>query len=215
MTSVGSSFCVENPSILDNLFFHLRYLRTLDLSFTIVQVVPESIANFQQLCYLALNKTSIHRLPESMCSLYNLQILELGGFTYLSELPACVKNLTKLQHLDVWKESGFVFMPYGIEQLTALQTLQAFMVGRDVQHCGMRELKHLINLRGSLCIGELGNVTSDKEAKEAGLRMMKYLRTLVLHWCEGDFKSDRKCINCLQGTAESPTLQWPRTAGFS
>ena len=192
MTWDESSFYIENPSILNDLFFHLRHLKTLDLSFTNIQVVPESIANLQQLCYLALNKTNIRWLPDSMCSLFNLQTLELRGCTYLSELPACMKNLTDLQHLDVRKECGFVFIPHGIGQLTSLQTLPAFMVVRDLQrHSGIRELKHLINLRGSLCIGGLGNVTNGEEAKEARLRMMKHLRSLVLHWCGGDLKSDR------------------------
>ena len=73
----SSVFHVENPTILNDLFSQLGCLRTLDLSFTDIEVVPETIANLQHLRYLALNKTGIRKLPESIRELKYLQTLEL------------------------------------------------------------------------------------------------------------------------------------------
>ena len=188
-----SVFHVESLEILNNLFLHFRFLRTLDLSFTNIAGLPDSIATLKHLCYLGLNKTNISKLPESICSLCNLQILELRYCSYLSELPADIKYLAKLRHLEVSKESGFVFMPPGIGKLTGLQTLSTFTVGRDKQHCGIRELKDLMNLRGALCIGGLGNVANGEEAKEAKLELKEHLSTLMLQWlnCVEDLEGDQ------------------------
>ena len=70
----------------------------------------------KHLQFLALNNTKIQSLPAEIGQLQTLQTLELKYCCCLIELPESTMNLTKLRHLDVQKEPGYVHvsMPHGI-----------------------------------------------------------------------------------------------------
>ncbi|KAA8549952.1 hypothetical protein F0562_001640 [Nyssa sinensis] len=120
----------------------------------------------------------------------------------LLDLPKCVKNLINLRDIDTsfsmslgnilpFAESEshsnslsrLISTPPGMGKLTCLQTLLNFVVTKR-SGCGIEELKSLVDLRGSLCISKLENVTTTERAKEADLKSKHHLHELTLRWSE-------------------------------
>jgi Leucine-rich repeat (LRR) protein len=142
--------------------------------------LPDSIGKFKQLRYLDLTDTRIKRLPDSICKLCNLQILNLSHCDSLvalprdlhklinlqilnlshccHALPSDVHKLINLHHLDI-TETKIMEMPINLGKLKCLQTLPTFIVSKH-SGSGIEELGKLTNLRGSLSILELQNVES-------------------------------------------------------
>ncbi|KAL5546371.1 hypothetical protein UlMin_006058 [Ulmus minor] len=96
-----------------SLFFKLRYLRVLSLQryFNISQL-PDTMGKLRHIHYLDLSFTPIRRLPESICSLktciINLRYLCFSGNS-LQEMPIQIsklKNLQKLGTFVVGKDDG-------------------------------------------------------------------------------------------------------------
>ncbi|GAY68538.1 hypothetical protein CUMW_264930 [Citrus unshiu] len=90
-------------------------------------------------------------------------------------------NLLKLHHLKNSNTDSLQKMPVGIGRLTCLQTLCNFVVGKG-SGSGLRELKLLTHLHGTLNISKLENVKCVGDAKEAQLDGKKNLRELLLRW---------------------------------
>ncbi|CAL5015971.1 unnamed protein product [Urochloa decumbens] len=159
-----------------------KSLRTLDLSYTVIDQLPALIGNLKNLQYLAVNNTDIRRLPSELCLLENLQILEAHDCPQLVTLPEDIKNLTKLRHLDVRKQPGHVRMPIGVGQLMHLQSLPVLNLGEGLSDCSIQELRDLDNLHGDLAIAGLENIKVGNDAKDAKLLNKKYLETLTFEW---------------------------------
>ncbi|XP_038973358.1 putative disease resistance protein RGA3 isoform X2 [Phoenix dactylifera] len=178
--------------IPDDIFLNLPCLRSLDLAYTDIEELPNSIGSLKHLRYLSLRSTKIRKLPESLCRLYYLQTLEMAYCNNLRELPKGIGNLANLRHLELpTMEDSYVCMPSGIGRLTGLQELAAFNVGGDGRHCGIGELKDMANLGGDLHISGLRNVARGWDAKEANLMNKKNLQRLTLDWYV--HQSDYKC----------------------
>ncbi|WVZ16272.1 hypothetical protein V8G54_009254, partial [Vigna mungo] len=64
---------------------NFKFLRVLSLGWCIK--VPDSIGDLIHLRSLNLSGTDVERLPDSTCSLYNLQELKLNNCFKLKELP--------------------------------------------------------------------------------------------------------------------------------
>ncbi|XP_008805355.1 putative disease resistance protein RGA3 [Phoenix dactylifera] len=179
-----------------DLFLNLGCLRVMDLSYTRVKELPDSISQLKHLCYLGLQGSKIQSLPDSICNFYYLQTLDLKYCNSLRQLPKGIVKLINLRHLELPMKdfASEVSLPPGIGKLTSLQTLSAFNVGRDSRHCRIDELKQLRNLRGQLGIAGLQNVASGKEAREAKLKGKEHLQTLALSWSvrDGDRPSSSK-----------------------
>ncbi|XP_072986800.1 putative disease resistance protein RGA4 isoform X2 [Typha latifolia] len=185
LRSVDSLFYVDNLASLSDLLSKSRCLRTLDLSYTNIKELPDSIEYLESLQFLGLNNTNIRKLPDSIWRLSNLQTLELRNCCCLCELPNGIKDLVKLRHLDVWKETGVIRTPLGIGRLTNLRTLGTFSVG---ELCKLSELKNLKRLRGHLRIGCLENVGRGIDARSAFLKDKWGLKKLTLQWNRGEEK---------------------------
>ncbi|KAF5178495.1 Wrky transcription factor susiba2 [Thalictrum thalictroides] len=164
-----------------HLFLKLPLLMALELSHTNIKELPSTIRYLKDLRYLNLSFTPITTLPNSLCTLSNLQTLGLRGCSKLICLPKNVSQLTKLRHLNVDVTCLLVAMPPGFGDLAELQTLPAFIVGKE-NGCHITELNQMVNLRGTFRILRLENVSSSKEAKQAALEQKKYLNKLELHW---------------------------------
>ncbi|XP_017973264.1 PREDICTED: putative disease resistance RPP13-like protein 1 [Theobroma cacao] len=89
-------------------------------------------------------------------------------------------SLTNLRHLDT-RETCLEKMPLRLGRLTNLQMVSNFVV-RTGNSPGMTEIENLSNLRGTLSISGLHNVTNIKDAIQAKLKTKKNLDEFVLEW---------------------------------
>ncbi|XP_024038856.1 putative disease resistance RPP13-like protein 1 [Citrus clementina] len=163
------------------MLFKLQRLRVFSLHGYQISELPDSISDLRYLRYLNLSRTGIITLPESVNTLYNLHTLLLEGCLRLKKLCADMGNLIKLHHLNNSYTGSLEEMPLGIGKLTCLQTLCNFVVGKD-SGSGIRELKLLTHLRGTLNISKLENVKDIGDAKEAQLNGKKNLKVLRFRW---------------------------------
>ncbi|KAJ0978911.1 hypothetical protein J5N97_014385 [Dioscorea zingiberensis] len=172
----------------DDLVMKLPWLRSLDLSNTNIEELPESIGRLKHLRYLALRNTRIKKLPDSVGELYFLQTLGLANCYELTKLPSSLKNLDKLIYLDLQLDDdsqpgALRFMPRGMSKLKGLRTLSRFVASRQrKKHCRVSELETLSDLHGDLCISNLDCVGDPHEAQLANLKNKSFLKVLELQW---------------------------------
>ena len=143
--------------------------------------LPNSIGELNHLQYLDLSKTSIEWLPESIGELCNLQALILCGCRSLTLLPVSIRNLVDLRHLDISNTMKLEKMPPCIGNLVNLQTLSKFIVEKDNSSSGIKELKKLSNIRGTLSILGLHNVVNSQDLMDVNLEKLK-IEELTVEW---------------------------------
>ncbi|PRQ20784.1 putative P-loop containing nucleoside triphosphate hydrolase, leucine-rich repeat domain, L [Rosa chinensis] len=116
-----ATFDSSITAIDSNLISQLKCLRTLNLSDTNIQQLPEEIGDLTHLRYLDLTRNNnLTRLPDGVCNLYNLQTLRLDDCD-LEELPDNMGKLINLKHLHV--NCGLKYLPKGIRRIRNLRTL--------------------------------------------------------------------------------------------
>ncbi|XP_070674094.1 putative disease resistance RPP13-like protein 1 [Malus domestica] len=161
-----------------------KYLRVISLSrYQNINQLPNSIGNHIHLRYIDLSHTTIKRLPDTVCTLYNLQTLLLLGCYSLVKLPADMRKLIHLRHLDIGG-TRIKKMPVHMGRLKSLRTLTAFVLGKSTGS-SIGELRELSHLRGKISILNLQNVVG---AIDALLKDKKDLNEVELAW--GDDVSD-------------------------
>ncbi|XAR64558.1 hypothetical protein NMG60_11008287 [Bertholletia excelsa] len=147
--------------------------------------LPTSIGRWIHLRYLDLSWTRIKSLPNSVTKLYSLETLNLVGCMHLKSLPKKFHKLVRLRHLCIDDGNGYPLegglMPRLIRNLTCLQTLPHFVVGKDKGY-KIEELESLNNLRGKLSIHNLDHVKSKDEAEKANLFEKSKIQELQFHW---------------------------------
>ncbi|GMY05121.1 putative disease resistance protein RGA3 [Fagus crenata] len=139
-----------------------------------------SLSYLKHLRYLNLSKSLFIVLPKSIAHLLNLQTLKLDDCPKLKELPNGMKHMKNLMYLGLTNCRNLTRMSEGMGQLTCLQSLSCFIVGKDDGY-QISELKRL-NLRGKLCIKDLDNVRNLEEAKNVDLIGKQNLHSLSLVW---------------------------------
>ncbi|XP_059440552.1 putative disease resistance RPP13-like protein 1 [Corylus avellana] len=188
-----------SKKVSNDLLPKLRCLRVLSLShYENVASLPDSIGKIKQLRYLDISFTAIERLPDSLCKLINLQTLNLSCCYSLVGLPRDMWKLINLRHLDITR-TDIMEMPIQLGSLRSLQTLTKFIIGSRNGSC-IGELGKLTNLRGKLAILNLQNVLSSTDASDAGLKDKKHIEELVLEWKAGTvvLESQRIILDNLQ-----------------
>ncbi|KAJ1701980.1 hypothetical protein LUZ63_001759 [Rhynchospora breviuscula] len=177
-------------NISRDLFVLLDCLRVLDLSNTDIENLPCNLGNLIHLRYLSFENSRVRCLPESIGGLFNLQTLNLRECIYLDELPKGLKLLDKLRHLYLpLYRSCRILMPYGIGQMTSLQTLSFFVMGTETESCRIEELSNLVNLKGEMHVLGINNVTDPKFAEEANMQNKLKVEKLTLEWSIADSTS--------------------------
>ncbi|CAL5336666.1 unnamed protein product [Camellia sinensis] len=166
------------PSSCD--FTNFGSLRVFDALGTNMWQLSSSIGKLKHLTYLNLSTTLIRTLPKSICSLHNLQTLNLNECYKLQRLPKNMKSLRSLRHLYLEGCDKIQDMPPKLGHLTLLRTLSLFVVGKSRGH-RVVELQCL-DLGGELCIRHLERVRNSMDAKEANLVGKRNLRILKLSW---------------------------------
>ncbi|XP_028080966.1 putative disease resistance RPP13-like protein 1 [Camellia sinensis] len=171
--------------LIHDLLPNLKCLRELRLCGIGIIELPYSIGDLKHLRYLDVSGSRITRLPDTVVTLYNLQVLFLKFCLQLQKLPLNMGRLVNLRHFDMTGVDipSSEEMSLHIGKLTNLQTLSNFMVGKD---CGrkIRELKNLSHIRGAIHISRLENVSGVKDARDANLMSKEELKELSLEWDE-------------------------------
>ncbi|KAJ9687461.1 hypothetical protein PVL29_016092 [Vitis rotundifolia] len=178
--SMNSPALYLSNRVLHNLLPKIRCLRVLCLCGYRYINLPHLIGKLQHLRYLDLSHTMIKMLPTSICTLYNLQTLILSWCQELNKLPSRMENLINLRYLDICG-TALKEIPSHIGNLKCLQRLSDFIVGQNSES-GIGELKELSNIRGRLRISKLQNVKCGRDALEANMRDKRHLDELVLAW---------------------------------
>ena len=189
-------FSLHNPNfdekariIPPNLFKALKYLRVLALNKTNIDNIPDSVDKLEHLRFLDISYTLIQTLPVGLCELYNLQFLKIKD-TKLRRLPKDFDKLTNLRCVDwdiadIRRMSSF---PKNIEALSHLETLPLFCVSESIEY-SINQLKNMNNLEGTISITNLENVKSKEEAEEAKLCEKPNLKKIELEWTKNSLVS--------------------------
>ncbi|XP_058108924.1 putative disease resistance protein RGA3 [Magnolia sinica] len=197
-------------SVLHNLFHHLRCLRALEIGGAKISRLPGTVRQLKQLRYLDLSYSMIDELPEELIDCINLQSLILNFCRFLKRLPREMRKLISLRHLELRRTPELEYLPKGIGRLTSLQTLTEFIVGGN-DGCELGELKHLNLLRGSLRITQLQKaMSSQDDAMQADLYKKAELHTLILSYEYGEVVGDeekRRAEVVLQGLQPHTNLK--------
>jgi hypothetical protein len=177
-----------SSTLMHELFSKCKFFRVLSLSGCfIVNELLDNIGNLKHLRYLDLSETTIKKLPDSLCSLYNLQTLKLKNCWYLEELPLNLHKLANLRYLD-FSGTKVRKMPIGVGKLRNLQVLSSFYVDNNANIQQLGEL----NLHETLSISELQNVVNPSDALKANLKTKLHLVKLELEWNSNSDNSEKE-----------------------
>ncbi|KAJ0086335.1 hypothetical protein Patl1_08730 [Pistacia atlantica] len=138
-------------------------------------------------------ESAIKELPETVCSLCNLQVIDLSNCFDLIKLPSRISIISKLRHLIIDGCNRLTKMPPSIGKLVFLRTLSMFIVGSEVDE-RLNQLQSL-NLGGQLNITHLEKVRDARDAMEADLLGKRNLLSLSLSWGDDLNGSNRNVDN--------------------
>lgn len=144
-------------------------LKVLDLSWTPLQSLPDSVGYLKQLVSLLLVDVPITRLPASVTELGCLEVLEVCR-SKITELPSDIHRLRSLRHLGLQNCEGLECLPRSLSRLTSLQHLSMDGCSRLWTDCGQKKSRkkvalvndlHTLTRLKSLYLGSNGEMISE------------------------------------------------------
>ncbi|XP_052305778.1 putative disease resistance RPP13-like protein 1 [Populus trichocarpa] len=184
----------QDASMLSCSTSKLKHLRYLDLSGSDLVTLPEEVSALLNLQTLILESCHLLASLPDLGNLKHLRHLNLQR-TRIERLPASLERLINLRYLNI-SDTPLKEMPPHIGQLTKLQTLTAFIVGRQSES-SFKELGKLRHLRGELHIRNLQNVVDARDAVGANLKGRKHLVSLRFTW-DGDTHDPQHVTSTLE-----------------
>ncbi|KAL9269680.1 putative disease resistance protein [Drosera capensis] len=194
---------------------HFNFVRVLSLVAYNGCKLPSTIGKLKYLRYLDVSHSAIVELPESICTLCNLQTLLLFKCRRLQGLPQDLWKLISLRHLDI-SYTKVRRMPEHMGSLKNLRTLTTFVVGEDGASL-LRELRSLEHLVGDLSLEGLQNVAMVDDAVGANLHEKNFLKKLRLAFGDGTVHIEREqdVLASLRPPTEIHGLEISKYAGTS
>ncbi|XP_050363111.1 disease resistance protein At4g27190-like [Argentina anserina] len=129
--------------ISHHFFCHMPKLRVLDLSFTGILSIPDSIAELSNLRALLMRSCwNLSSLP-SLATLEALWVLDLS-YTHITELPPGIEQLRQLKRLNL-SYTKLDSFPEGL--LTTLSLLEELLLYRCMCEFGLQFVEELIASR--------------------------------------------------------------------
>nr|XP_007133587.1 hypothetical protein PHAVU_011G1916000g [Phaseolus vulgaris]ESW05581.1 hypothetical protein PHAVU_011G1916000g [Phaseolus vulgaris] len=201
---------------IKELISNFKFLRHLSLSYcSNIKEVPDTITDLIHLRSLDLSNNFIERLPDSMCSLCNLQVLKLNYCRLLKELPSTLHELSKLRLLEL-KGTTLRKAPMLLGKLKNLQVwMGGFEVGKSSSEFSIQELGQL-DLHGELSIKNLENIVNPCDVLAADLKNKTHLVDLCLEWdCKRNNEDSIKQREVLETLQPSKHLKHLSINGYS
>uniref|UniRef100_A0A0E0E559 NB-ARC domain-containing protein n=1 Tax=Oryza meridionalis TaxID=40149 RepID=A0A0E0E559_9ORYZ len=159
-------------------------IRLLSLPCTFRKEQLAAVSSFIHLRYLDLRWSRLEELPEAVCKLYLLQVLNIKHCPCLLHLPPRIANLLNFEHLIADEGKHLLTGVPCVGNMTSLLLLDKFCV-RKTRGFDIGQLKRLRNLRGLLKVQNLKNVDGNEEAAKARLSDKRHLTELWLSWSAG------------------------------
>jgi len=164
---------------IQELISNFKFLRLLSLpDCRNIKEVPDTIVSLIHLRSLDLSFTDIERLPDSICSLYNLQVLKLNCCYLLKELPSTLHELTKLRRLELIETS----LRKAPVLFGTLKNLQVWMGKFEVSKSSNIQQLGELDVHGELSIKNLENMVNPCDALVVALKKKTNLVGLHLQW---------------------------------
>ncbi|CAL4897799.1 unnamed protein product [Urochloa decumbens] len=179
--------------VFGELFREAKALRVIFLSEVSydIEALLQNFCDLVHLRYLRIQNAFLAqtRVPNKISRFYHMMVLD-AKYCDIIDLPRDMSNnLVKLRHFLVQDDTTHSSI-VEVGKLKSLQELRRFVVGKEGQGFELRQIGHLVELGGSLCIADLENVQAKEEADEAKLMQKSRLCKLTLCWKNGRSTND-------------------------
>ncbi|KAH7557219.1 hypothetical protein JRO89_XS11G0076700 [Xanthoceras sorbifolium] len=166
-----------NQSFIESCISMFPFLRTLEIRYSDIELLPKKLGNMRHLRYLHLGENNrMKTLPNSICNLQSLQTLSLEGCKQLQELPRDIRYLISLRTL-LLSTNQKRLPEKGIGSLNSLRFLQISSCGN--LECLFEDIGNLKALRTLIIVECPSLVSLPRRVKE-----LSSLENLCLWKCE-------------------------------